>query len=653
MSTLSSIFKRPLFTKAVVTLYDALLGGLCMYAAIKARYALENKAIPSNIDENAAIVFAVTCVIVWVVTRMHKAIWRFTSLDDVKNLLQGVILVSIITPLILFIFFSRAQDFPRSVPFIAGGLFFLSLTLNRMLVLFAQNGDVRAIFRGHDKNLPGALIVGSDASLHNYLRDMRRKASGMGFNIIGLINTDSNNRGRSIRSYPILGSLDDIKPILQDITRGEGQSPTLIAADKAADRLQSHNLVKLASELGAPLVRVSNGPSKSLTPFEAADLIGRNVKALDIAPVKRLITGKRVMITGAGGTIGSEIACQVAGLNPERLILVDYSEFNLYEIERKLARDYAGDGEPYWFPYLANICDRARLSEVFELEKPEIILHAAALKHVHLSEVNPGETLRTNLGGTKNLLTLALEHETKSFTLISTDKAVNPSNIMGASKRVAEMLTMAHDVTQSGMSACAVRFGNVLASTGSVVPLFEEQIANGGPVTVTHKDVKRFFMTVEEAAALVLQAAALNSTQHPELASIYVLEMGEPVKIAKLARQLIRLRGLVPDRDIKIEFTNLREGEKLEEGLTSREEALETTYVEGISRISGRMSDPKSLARNIDRLMDAVNDRRAGPIKTALKALVPTYTLTEELPEPKAAAKSADIIPLADSNVRK
>ncbi len=623
-----------------------------MYVAVHARYVFENKPIPSNIDENAAMIFAFTCIIVWTVTKTHKGIWRFTSLDDVKDLLQSVILVSIITPLILFIFFSRAQDFPRSVPFVAGGLFFLSLTLSRMLVLFAYNGDVRAIFRGHDNHLPGAILVGSDSSLHNYLRDMRRKANGLGFNIIGLINTDTSNRGRSIRSYPILGSLDDIKPIFADIAKSEGSPPTLIAADTNSDRVRSHNLVKLASELGAPLVRVANGTSNTLTPFEAADLIGRNVKALDISPVKRLIAGRRVMITGAGGTIGSEITRQVSGLNPARLSLIDASEFNLYEIDRKLTQDFGQDTDTFWFPYLANICDVARLREIFEREKPEIILHAAALKHVHLSEANPVETLRTNLGGTKNLLSLALEHNTISFTLISTDKAVDPSNIMGASKRVAELLTMAHDVTQSDMAACAVRFGNVLASMGSVVPLFEEQIANGGPVTVTDKNVKRFFMTTEEAAALVLQAAALNSTQRPDLASIYVLEMGEPVKIAKLARQLIRLRGFVPDRDIKIEYTSLRPGEKLEEGLTTDEETLETTYVDGVSRISGRMSDPKSLGRNIERLLSAVDERKSGRIKAALKTLVPTYDFNDELPENIHIAKSADIIPLPDSQSR-
>ncbi len=648
MSISERVIRRPLFAKAAVTIFDSLLGGLCMYFAVQARYAFEKKPIPSNIDENAALIFAGMCVIVWLITGIYKAIWRFTALDDIKELLQGVLLVSIITPLILFVFFDRAQDFPRSVPFVAGGLFFLALTLSRMSVLFARNGDVRAVFRGQDPDLPGAIIVGSDSSLHNYLRDMSRKAGRLGYNIIGLVDTENNHKGRSIRSFPVLGSIDDLGKLVQDITRSEGAPPTLIAADTNTDRVRSHNLVKVASELGAPLVRVGRDPAQPLTPFEAADLIGRNVKALDMSPVKRLISGRRIMITGAGGSIGSEITRQVAGLSPERIILVDVSEFNLYEINRKLGRDFADVKDNLWFPYLANICDKTRLREIFEKENPEIILHAAALKHVHLGESNPVETLRTNIVGTQNLLELATEYGAESFTLISTDKAVNPTNVMGASKRVAELLTMLSDVADTRMAACAVRFGNVLASTGSVVPLFEEQIARGGPVTVTHKDVNRFFMTTEEAAALVLQAAALNATQHPDLASIYVLEMGEPVKIARLARQLIRLRGLVPDRDIMIEYTDLRPGEKVTELLTSDNENLETTYVAGISRISGHMSDPRSLSRHIDRLLSAVNDRHLAGIKTTLAALVPTYMFNEPLSDAKPAVKSAQIIPLAE-----
>ena len=287
--------------------------------------------------------------------------------------------------------------------------------------------------------------------------------------------------------------------------------------------------------------------------------------------------------------------------------------------------DEAAKTNIIWHALLGDVCDPERMAEIFEIHKPEIILHAAALKHVPLGETNPIETLRTNIVGTKIIIDLAIKYDTKSFALISTDKAVAPSNIMGASKRVVEMLTLASEAAEAKLSACAVRFGNVLASTGSVVPLFEEQIARGGPVTVTDKDVERYFMTTKEAAALVLQAAALNAYQSEHKASIYVLEMGEPVNIARLARQLIRLRGFVPDRDIKIKYTGMRPGEKLTEGIASTIENLETTYVAGIQRITSEMQDPEIVTRRVDKLLTAIKNRDKLGIKKALKTLLPDY----------------------------
>ncbi len=650
---LKSFFASPGMTKSVVTLYDAILGALCMFIVVQWRYELGDKPVPANIDETAAVVFFVSCIITWVLTDTHKAIWRFTSLDDIKNLFQAVILVTMIAPAILFFFFNRAEDFPRSVPFIVGPLFFLAITVSRMMVLLFRNGDVRAIFRKLNDDAPNAILVGSETSLHNYLRDVSRKAGGPGYNIKGLIGLDAHHRGRSIRGIPVVGNPGDLKSVIEDFQAQFGKPPTIIATDPNPDRTKSYNLIRQASESGTTLVRVSQGHPETLSPFEAADLIGRDVRDLDIAPVKRLISGKRVLVTGAGGTIGSEITRQIAALDPARLVLVDNSEFNLYEIDRELKKSFPKQKEDLWFPYLADVCDKVQIGEIFENEKPEIILHAAAMKHVPLGEINPLSALKINVGGTKILLKLALKHNAQSFTLISTDKAVNPTNMMGASKRIAEMLTMAHENNEAGMSACAVRFGNVLASTGSVVPLFEEQIANGGPVTVTHKDVSRYFMTTKEAASLVLQAAALNVTERTDLASIYVLEMGEPVKIARLARQLIRLRGFVPDRDIKIEYTGLRPGEKISEALTGQEENLESTYVEGVQRFIGRMTKPKMIDNRIDKLLEAVASRNTNEIKTLLGMLVPEYEPNGTLTKPKKSPRGAEIIPLAEPNLRK
>jgi len=301
--------------------------------------------------------------------------------------------------------------------------------------------------------------------------------------------------------------------------------------------------------------------------------------------------------------------------------LVDASEMNLYSIDQILS---LSEGISF-SSYLGDVRDNAHMEEIFKEEKPDIILHAAALKHVPLMEANPIATVLTNIGGTKVIIDLALEYGAESFTLISTDKAVTPNNIMGASKRIAEMITLASAMNDADISSSAVRFGNVLASNGSVIPLFEKQIENGGPVTVTDKEVTRYFMTKEEAAALVLQAAALNGGQRKEVSAIYVLDMGEPVNITHLARQLIRLRGLVPDEDIEIKYTGLRAGEKMEEALTSDNEKLESTYVKGIDRFTDIPRDTKSLAKHIDKLLTAARARDKGGVKKALALLIPEF----------------------------
>lgn len=640
IGAITRIFRVPMVSKLTVIAYDAFLGGFCMYLVINWRFTVANEPIPEGIVASATLVFILSCIASWILTDAHKAIWRFMSLDDVKNLFQAVLLAAIIAPVILFFSF-RADGFPRSVPFISGSLFFFLLIVSRMLVLFIQNGDIRAIFRGQRQDLPNAVLIGTEKSLSNYLRDVSRTAAGPGYNIRGLIGTDADHRGRSIRGIPVLGNLDELTSIYQELSARYKSAPTLIATNKNPGRTKSYDLVRKASEIGAPLVRVSQTRPDTLSPFEASDLIGRELKALDITPVRRFIAGKRVMITGAGGTIGSEITRQVALLNPANLTLVDNSEFNLYQIDKEM-RETFPDAALNWSPFIADVCDYDRMEELFASQQPQIILHAAALKHVPLSEINPLEALRTNIGGTQNILNLAHKYRTESFTLISTDKAVMPTNMMGASKRVAEMLTMSES-KENKLSACAVRFGNVLASTGSVVPLFEEQIAKGGPVTVTHKDVTRYFMTTEEATSLVLQAAALNANERPELGSIYVLEMGEPVKINKLARQLIRLRGLVPDRDIQIIYTGLRPGEKLREELIYDEEHLETTYVDGVNRFTGVGNAIKSRKPIIEKLLVDVEARDREEIKKSLAKLLPDYkpngTLTVESQLPDNVTK--------------
>lgn len=611
----------PWMTKLFVTLYDVLLGAVCMYGVMRLRFLYEGKLAPEHIDIRTTVIFAISCLVVWVVTRANRAVWRFMSLDDVRTLLGAVVWSSVITLVVLFLFFGRAEHLPRSVPFIAGGFFFFMLVASRALVMVYRNGDIKALFRGGQRHKPPAILIGRSQTLHNYMRDEAMKKRDTPHYIRGLIETEGGHKGRSIRGVPVIGNLSDIPGVVTNIEQLHGAKPILILVEKHTDRKRAARLVKLASALGTRLERLGSNRDDGLTPFEAADLIGRQAKTLDMAPVERLLKNKTVMITGAGGTIGSELVRQIAGHEPKHIVLVDASEMNLYNIDQTLSLS----GEVSFRAYLGDVRDEAHMREIFTDEKPDIILHAAALKHVPLMEANPIATVLTNVGGTKVIIDLALEYGAESFTLISTDKAVSPNNIMGASKRIAEMMTLASSMNDADISSSAVRFGNVLASNGSVIPLFEKQIENGGPVTVTDKEVTRYFMTKEEAAALVLQAAALNGGQRKEVSAVYVLDMGETVNITHLAKQLIRLRGLVPGEDIEIKYTGLRPGEKMEEVLTSVDEKLESTYVKGIDRFTDSVDDPKSLAKHIDTLLAAARKRDRDGVKKALAKLIPQF----------------------------
>lgn len=611
------------FKALVLILLDAALGFTAMFLAMTWRYDFENKDIPDMLDYKAALVFAAVVFLIWICLRVHRSVWRFTSLSDIRVLLIGVFLVSLITPVIMFLFFNRGENFPRSVPFISGALYFGILSLVRLAVLLYHNGDIRALFRRRDANLPDAILIGSESSANNYIRDVSRKAA-QGFNIRGIISSDDAFKGQSIRGVPVLGGLSDIETVCGRFDGAAG-TLTLIATQPNLKRELSDRLVRAAADIGVPLTRVLPGGANELTPFEAADLIGRPVQHHDTSPVRRMMDGQVVLVTGAGGTIGSELSRQIFALTPKKLILLDISEYNTYQILQELDPDTGAQASGRLAAYLGDVRDLDRLKDIFDREKPDIILHAAALKHVPLGERNPLETLGTNLIGTEHVLDMAQRYKAKSFTLVSTDKAVQPTNIMGVSKRLAEVLTLSKQAQNPGLSASCVRFGNVLASTGSVVPLFESQIAKGGPVTVTHKDVERYFMTTQEAAALVLQAAAMNQISHVEKAAVYVLDMGEPVNIARLARQLIRLRGFIPDRDIKINYTGLRPGEKLTEVLIGDQEELTDTSVPGVMCFTGLVVDPESIDRRMAKLIKHIKARSYDEIRKGLADIVPEY----------------------------
>ena len=383
-----------------------------------------------------------------------------------------------------------------------------------------------------------------------------------------------------------------------------------------------------------------------LKPVAIEDLLNRPQVPLDRDGMARLIQGRRVIVTGAGGTIGSELARQVAAFGPEMLILLDNGEYALWQIDLELAETHPSVPR---HALLADIRDEARIRAVFEAVRPELVFHAAALKHVPMVEDNPLEGLLTNVAGTRHVADAARAVGVRAMVLISTDKAVNPTSVMGASKRLAEMYCQALDIAArtagQGMACITVRFGNVLGSTGSVVPLFQRQLARGGPLTVTHPDMQRYFMTVREAVGLVLQASVLRvgGAELPagEQGGIFVLDMGKPVKIVDLARQIIRLAGLQPDADVEIRFTGLRPGEKLYEELFHGKEPPAPIGHPGLLMATPRTADPALVGRAIDEIAAACRGGQARMALTLLGRLVPEFEPSAGGPAGEAVARDS------------
>ncbi len=393
------------------------------------------------------------------------------------------------------------------------------------------------------------------------------------------------------------------------------------------------------STIGLPSAR-----SLELRPVAIEELLNRPQVGLDREGMARLVQGRRVIVTGAGGTIGSELARQIATLGPERLILLDNGEFALWQIDLELAESAPQVARQ---SMIADIRDETRIRAIFERWRPELVFHAAALKHVPMVEANPHEGLLTNAAGTRHVADAARTTGACAMVLISTDKAVNPTSVMGASKRLAEMYCQGLDIASRagglGMRCVTVRFGNVLGSTGSVVPLFQRQLERGGPLTVTHPDMQRYFMTVREAVGLVLQASVVGTQAGvpvpPQEGGIFVLDMGKPVKIVDLARQMIRLAGLRPDEDVEIRFTGLRPGEKLYEELFHGKEPPTPTGYAGLLMAVPRTADPAIVGRAIEEIASACRGGQVRLALTLLARLVPEFEHNTEGAMPMVTRK--------------
>jgi O-antigen biosynthesis protein WbqV len=603
--------------------HDLVWAAVVMTAVLAARYLFEPKPLPWGLLLVATPIFTAVCAVVFPLFGLHRTMWRFTALNDVVRIAQAVIVADLLFLPVLFLT-TRLDDFPRSTILIVAPALITALAAGRILTQAAVHGDLGAAFRFENRSDPHAVVVGSPGAAAAYLTALRRDRAAS-VRVAGIIALDDDSQGRTIHGAEVIGGLNDLGSILKTLADADGAAPQIVVAEPRPSRALLEAVVAAAGEAGAKVARIRpNEPlSGRLAPLEAADLLDRPPRRLDAEHARALIEGKRILVTGAGGTIGSELVRQALELDPAWLILMDASEFNLYALDQALRE---AEAPPLWSAVLADVRDRKGLEALFDREKPDVILHAAALKHVPLMELNPTEAVLTNVGGAINVASLARDRDV-TLVFVSTDKAVNPTNVMGATKRIAERCV--HAIVAGGVARVAVvRFGNVLGSTGSVVPLFERQISLGGPVTVTHPDMVRYFMTVQEAAALVLRTGSLPEGPPGFDGQVYVLDMGEPVRIDQLARQLIRLHGLRPDVDIPIAYSGLRPGEKLWEEIFYDAEAVRQTSADGVWVASDPAESWAELEGRARELLAVAGRRDQTGVLETLQALEPAFRPT-------------------------
>jgi FlaA1/EpsC-like NDP-sugar epimerase len=589
--------------------------------------------------------FAATAGVIFLWTGLYRGIWRYASLPDLLGLLRAATLVILIFFPLMFLA-TRLYELPRSMVGINWLLLIALLGGPRFAYrVFKDRGLDHILERGSHSTIP-VLVIGARENADLFIRTTLRDPSRL-YRVVGLVADTAQRVGRVIGGVPVLGTVDDIRAVIARLDRDGMRPQRLIISADSVDGAVVRRLLDIADELGISLARLprltdfkdtrADAP-REVEPVAIEDLLGRPQTVLDRASMRALIAGRRVLVTGAGGTIGAELARQIAGFAPARLALLDHGEYALYGIDREMAERFPAVARS---ALVADVRDRRRIGEVMALERPELVFHAAALKHVPIVEANPCEGILTNVLGTRHVAESCRAHGVRAMVMISSDKAVNPASVMGATKRLAESLCQALDLVEmrrpQGTRFITVRFGNVLGSTGSVVPLFQRQLAQGGPLTVTHPDIARFFMTVREAVELVLEASALGSGDDAERGRIFVLDMGQPIRIADLARQMIRLAGRKPDHDVKIDYIGLRPGEKLAEELFHPGEAPLPTKAAGILLAAPRTVDYAMLQRSLDDLAEHAREGREDRARALLGVLVPEYSGGAASAAPQAA----------------
>jgi FlaA1/EpsC-like NDP-sugar epimerase len=565
-------------------------------------------------------------LIVFMFFGLYRGMWRYTSLVDLLNVLKATLISSVIIVLaILFIY--RFEGFPRSVFIIDGFLTFIfigGIRITIRLLLSEKESGLYFLFHSPfskgkiTKPKKRLLIIGAGDAGEKMLREIRDNPR-LNYDVVGFLDDDPNKKGMRIHGVPILGTI----PRIHDMAYRDEMDEILIAVPSASAR-QMRRIIEacegtgLKSRTTPGIGELIDGKISFKTVREVSfeDLLGRDPIDLDMKSIGDYLTDKVVLVSGAGGSIGSELCRQITQFRPKNLILFDKTENSLFHIEMEFRQHFP---KTFITPVLGDVKFRSYLNQHFAHYRPQVVFHAAAYKHVPVVELNPSEAIYNNIIGTRNIVEASHQLGVERFIMISTDKAVRPTNVMGATKRVSEMITSCYALSNP-TKFVSVRFGNVIGSEGSVVHLFKKQIERFGPVTVTDPEITRYFMTIPEASKLILQAGALG-----EGGEIFILDMGTPIKIVDMARDLIKRSGFKPEVDIEIKFIGLRPGEKLHEELITEGEGIVRTPYDKIFVLKGDSCDLNWLNQKIDELVKLANAQDASGIKSKLKEIIPEY----------------------------
>jgi FlaA1/EpsC-like NDP-sugar epimerase len=599
---------------ATVFLHDLIMVPLAWVGAFWLRFNLDPIPEPFLTTALHTLVplLAIQALMFWAFG-MYRGIWRFASLPDLARILKAVLFGAAATMALLFVFW-RPEGIPRSVPILYSILLMLLLSGPRLMYRWFKD------YRFRVKDGKRVLIVGAGKAGELLLRDLIRSPQ-RAYIPVAFVDDRRKLWGKEIHGIPVIGGCDLLPRIARDF-----RIEVVVLAVPSASSAQMQRLVELVESTGLPFRTVPELESlmagririDALREVSIEDLLGREPISLDWKSIESGLAGRTVLVTGAGGSIGAELSRQIARLEPKRLVLLDRNEFNLYRIELELQRGHPAVDLDF---VLGDVADPVQVGNVFSRFRPDVVFHAAAYKHVPMLETQVRAAVANNVFGTRNLAEHATRYGCAEFVLISTDKAVNPANVMGATKRVAEIFCQNLNA-RTRTKFITVRFGNVMGSAGSVIPLFREQIASGGPVTVTHPEMERYFMTIPEACQLITQASVLGQG-----GEIFVLDMGKPVAIRYLAEQMILLSGRVPDKDIRIEYIGLRPGEKLREELFHQREHLLATRHEKIRLALHRPTEWSVMLDRLDGLREAVARYDETRMVQLLTELVPEHRL--------------------------